>query len=440
MALPLPRLRSLGGLGVASVIALLAVPAAATATQVSSQMHPVHRRVSLPGGARLGAKANAAAAPAAMLNVTGAGNALIGTSTGASAIEGITDAATAGAVFAGVFGEDNTDVSGGGSNVGVLGTTSNGAWGVEGTSGSGAGGGVYGLATTGTGVEGSTTSGNGVFGESTSNYGVYGETNSTGGFSGSTPVSAGVYGTSVDEVGVEGTNTTTMPTEPYQNEGMLGTSNVGPGVLAASSQGDGLYAFSGSGSGAFIENEGVDPTLQIEYGDPSNNGGDAIDVFNYSLGDIMVLDASGNLTVAGTVNPNKGAGNFSRTRNPNSDEGLYCPQEAEETTEDFGSAELLNGTAVVALGADFKQTIDGSSPYMVFLTPYGETNGLYVASRTAAGFVVRETHGGRSNVTFDYRIVARPYGTRLARLPHVAANPQLRGHRPGGPRIAVPRA
>ena len=215
---------------------------------------------------------------------------------------------------------------------------------------------------------------------------------------------------------------------------------MGPGVLASSSQGDGLYAFSGSNSGAFIESEGAgEPTLQVEWGSPSNTG-EAIDVFNYNTGDILVLTATGDLKVAGSITGNLGAGTFSRPRNPSTDETLYVPQEAEAITEDVGSAQLVNGSAAVPLGADFKQTIDGSSAYMVFLTPYGDTNGLYVASRTPAGFVVRESRGGRSTVAFDYRIVARPYGARMARLPHVAANPHLRGRRSGGPRLAPPHA
>jgi hypothetical protein len=271
--------------------------------------------------------------------------------------------------------------------VGITDAATGGAYGLEGTSGNGAGGGVYGLATTG----------------------------------------IGVYGQSQTGFGVEGINTNTTPGEPYQNEGIEGTSTVGPGVLASSSQGDGLYAFSGTNSGAFIESEGnAGPTLTIEYGDSSSNDGEAIDVFNNNIGDIMVLTASGDLEVAGTISGNLGAGTFSRTRNPSSDEALYLPQEAEAIAEDVGSAQLVNGSAAVPLGADFKATIDGSSAYMVFLTPYGDTNGLYVASRNSTGFVVREAHAGRSTVAFDYRIVARPYGARLARLPHVPAKAGIR--------------
>ena len=52
------------------------------------------------------------------------------------------------------------------------------------------------------------------------------------------------------------------------------------------------------------------------------------------------------------------------------------------------------------------------------MTPNGDTNGLYVAMRTPTGFVVRETRGGRSTLSFDYRIVAHQYGGTGLRLPH----------------------
>jgi len=367
---------------------------------------------------------SAAAGPGA--EALSSGDGLVGISTGTNGIVGITNEAASGTTAAGVYGEDNTnDNSGQGSNVGVLGSTNNGLFGVEGKSGNGAAGGVYGLATTGYGVEGASSSGTAIYGNTSSGFGVEGISSSN----------VGVYGQSGTSFGVEGVNTSTTASEPYQNEGVEGTSDVGPGVLASSSQGDGLYAFSGSNSGAFIESEGAgEPTLQVEWGSTSNTG-EAIDVFNYNTGDILVLTATGDLKVAGSITGNLGAGTFSRPRNPSTDETLYVPQEAEAITEDVGSAQLVNGSAAVPLGADFKQTIDGSSAYMVFLTPYGDTSGLYVASRSSAGFVVREAHGGRSTLAFDYRIVARPYGARLARLAQRRLNEGLL-HRHAGSRFA----
>ena len=74
--------------------------------------------------------------------------------------------------------------------------------------------------------------------------------------------------------------------------------------------------------------------------------------------------------------------------------------------EDFGSAELRGGVAVIHLDSTFKQTVNTGSEYHVFLTPNGDCKGLYVHQKDAGSFEVRELGGGNSNVKFDYRITA----------------------------------
>jgi hypothetical protein len=73
--------------------------------------------------------------------------------------------------------------------------------------------------------------------------------------------------------------------------------------------------------------------------------------------------------------------------------------------EDFGSAQLSNGSAVVALDPDFIQTVNTSTHYMVIPVPNGECKGLYITHKTPVSFEVRELGGGTSNIAFDYRIV-----------------------------------
>jgi len=74
--------------------------------------------------------------------------------------------------------------------------------------------------------------------------------------------------------------------------------------------------------------------------------------------------------------------------------------------EDFGSAQLSSGAAVVAIDTDFAQTVNTAVEYRVFLTPNGDSHGLYLAKKTPTSFEVREQGGGTSSITFDYRIVA----------------------------------
>jgi len=74
--------------------------------------------------------------------------------------------------------------------------------------------------------------------------------------------------------------------------------------------------------------------------------------------------------------------------------------------EDFGSAELVNGVAVITLDPDFIQTVNTEMDYKVFPVPNGDCKGLYVTHKTATSFEVRELGAGTSNVSFDYRITA----------------------------------
>ena len=89
---------------------------------------------------------------------------------------------------------------------------------------------------------------------------------------------------------------------------------------------------------------------------------------------------------------------------------LYAVESPGNWFEDFGHATLSNGVARVEIDSTFAQTINTEMTYHVFLTPNGDCKGLYVARKTATGFEVRELGGGQTNVTFDYRIVARRKG------------------------------
>src|SRR5262249_45754570 len=74
--------------------------------------------------------------------------------------------------------------------------------------------------------------------------------------------------------------------------------------------------------------------------------------------------------------------------------------------EDSGTAHLVNGTANVYLSPSFARSIDPRFGYQVFLTPGGDTRGLYVAGKFARGFRVREVQGGRGSFDFDYHVYA----------------------------------
>jgi hypothetical protein len=99
-----------------------------------------------------------------------------------------------------------------------------------------------------------------------------------------------------------------------------------------------------------------------------------------------------------------------------SDRLVFAMESPEAWFEDFGEASLVKGKAHIALGRDFAQAIDARH-YHVFLAPYGETAGLYASRRTRRGFDVTEQKGGKSNVRFSWRVVARPKSIKPRRFP-----------------------
>lgn len=99
---------------------------------------------------------------------------------------------------------------------------------------------------------------------------------------------------------------------------------------------------------------------------------------------------------------------------------LYCLESPDIWFEDFGKADLIDGEADVILDTDFVSLVD-STDYYIFLTEYGDSEGLYISNQSPTGFQVRERRGGRSTVPFRYRIVARRADVSAARLEKVIA-------------------
>jgi hypothetical protein len=132
----------------------------------------------------------------------------------------------------------------------------------------------------------------------------------------------------------------------------------------------------------------------------------------------MTVTDTGNVTIAGLIRT-QGSCNSGCIVNHKQVRGIgeYAPVETEPTIEDNGEATLVGGRADVMLDAQFANAIDAASQYLVSVTPEGDCHGLFVANRTAKGFTVRELEGGRANITFEYRIVAKRFGVNAPRLP-----------------------
>jgi hypothetical protein len=141
--------------------------------------------------------------------------------------------------------------------------------------------------------------------------------------------------------------------------------------------------------------------------------------------DMVAVAGKNNAVDAGTIKPNGfgiaglpyTAGGCSSGCTTTLHIDKYAPRESEPTMEDIGDSRLVAGKAYVRLDPAYADMIDEGASYVVFVSPEGPNQGLYVTQKTDQGFVVMENHGGHSSIPFGYRIVAKPHGVDAARLP-----------------------
>jgi len=192
----------------------------------------------------------------------------------------------------------------------------------------------------------------------------------------------------------------------YQVGALWGDATSGTGE-------NGAYAFAEGRNGGFFENANASFYTLFGYADAS--GAFPLGVQNAADGGLMYVDSVGNGFFSGSVT----ATSFNvglRTRDGRT-VSSYASQSASAELSDSGTAQLVGGRGVVRLDPSFGRTLDMRAGYRVFLTPMGDSRGLYVASKSPTSFEVRESQGGRSTLSFDYRIVGSPVGASAARLP-----------------------
>ena len=117
-------------------------------------------------------------------------------------------------------------------------------------------------------------------------------------------------------------------------------------------------------------------------------------------------------------------GSTSPVMAPDGERSMFGLYSTEVWFEDFGSAQLVNGVTVVKIDPLFANMVNLGN-YHVFLTPYGDCKGLYVANKTADGFEVRELGNGTANISFSYKIVAKRLGKEDQRMPLVPSSEKL---------------
>ncbi len=87
---------------------------------------------------------------------------------------------------------------------------------------------------------------------------------------------------------------------------------------------------------------------------------------------------------------------------------LSCPEAPENLFQDYGSGQLVNGRARIALDPILSKNIivDAAHPLRVFVQLEGDCQGVYVTNKSAEGFDVVELMGGASNTAFSWTVTA----------------------------------
>ena len=187
--------------------------------------------------------------------------------------------------------------------------------------------------------------------------------------------------------------------------GVVGTSDAGIGV--------GAHTNGNAAAALYVQNDTTDKSALL------------FDAIGGSVFGECFIDVSGDLHCTGSITPVVAVKQGTRKA------ALYAMASPENWFEDFGSGRLSNGTATIALDLEFAETVNTGVDYHVFLTPNGESKGLYVSQKGPSSFEVRESDGGSSSISFDYRIVAHRNGQESVRMADLTE--QMQSH----PRMAV---
>jgi hypothetical protein len=221
----------------------------------------------------------------------------------------------------------------------------------------------------------------------------------------------GVTTSTSGKAGVRGLSTGTTGLA----DGVFGKSSNGNGVVGVSlaKAASGVHGFNDKGVGVTADSKGSGTFALVSIADSHNTA--IFQGYNSVNGGHCSIDSNANLSCTGTIDG--GTALRSTHRNDRGQRVLaYAAESATATIEDVGTARMNGGVAEVRFDSAFASMMDRRW-YYVFLTPLGDTRGLYVSMKTPLGFQVRETERGRSNIEFDYRIVAHPIDAGNERLP-----------------------
>ncbi|HEY5093720.1 MAG TPA: hypothetical protein VII69_01230 [Candidatus Eremiobacteraceae bacterium] len=278
----------------------------------------------------------------------------------------------------------------------------------------GSGAGVKGVAGSGNGVIAQSTGGSATLSTSTNGDGVQAYSSNHNGMDSGTD-----------------NNSTTHPGRSgvYGHDDSTDGGAINAGVFGLSSFGTGVYGFSSNGTGGAFENDS-DGSYTLFARAESTDG---FPFGAYSPNGDFYIDNVGNAVASGAMYATAFIVNSDVVTQDGRHVMSYASRSADAEMSDVGTGSITDGHGIVQLDPAFARTLDMRSGYHVFLTPMGDSKGLYIASKSPASFEVRESQGGQSTLSFDYRIIGRAAGVKSGRLPAVrlSAPGILRQHAPG---------
>lgn len=189
----------------------------------------------------------------------------------------------------------------------------------------------------------------------------------------------------------------------FTSAGVIGIGISTNGMNAISRDSDALYALSVDHGNSIVA-QAFNGNALFAFNSPTGNFAGSPAIWAESNGDYAAGFLK-DVVVFGNLHVVNGSANAAFEHPDGSYSTLYNVNAPEPWFEDFGRTSLEAGVATVALEERFEAM--ASNDYHVFVTPEGDCKGLYVASRSSANFVVRESQNGTSDVTFSYRLVVR---------------------------------
>jgi hypothetical protein len=253
--------------------------------------------------------------------------------------------------------------------------------------------------------------------------GVPPENVSHSGIMGYSDYGLGVVGHSDRDAGVfaqsESTEGPALVVNSLRSDG-VSCNAAGNGLRVVARDGDGIEVNAGGDTGVYAEALASNSTGV--YGRGQGWGGrfeGSVGVYGSSAGGRAGL-FGGRVQVFGDFEVVAGIKAAVVEHPDGSHRRMYSLESPESYFEDVGRAQMSGGQTRVALDAEFTALID-TDDYHVFLTPEGDSQGLYISNRSPSGFEVHEQGGGTSDLPFSYRVVAKrkdvqPRAERLQRV------------------------